>query len=254
MDYLHYAVNEHIAEISLHRAPVNALNIPMLVEIVAAFKRARDDENVRAVILSSAFEKRFCAGLDLEILQDRSGQSVRDFLNRLYVELADLQHTLGKPSIAAVRGAARAGGMTLAISCNTIIAGKSASFGYPEVDVGMIPAIHFIHLPAIVGRHRAFEILFTGRSFGAQEASDLGLVSRVVEDEQVLSEARALARTFATKSPTVMRMGHQAFMRMNDHGYRRDISSVVDTFCAVAATQDAQEGIEAFVEKRKPNW
>src|SRR5690606_27889470 len=104
-----------------------------------------------------------------------------------------------KPSIAAVAGAARAGGMTLSISCNVIIAGKSATFGYPEIDVGIIPAIHFIHLPAIVGRHRAFELLFSGRAFSAIEAAELGLVSKIVEDDQVLQEARAMARMFAAK-------------------------------------------------------
>src|SRR3546814_10187069 len=117
-------------------------------------------------------------------MEQQSG-SARDFLNKLYIALADMQHALGKPSIAAVGGAARAGGMTLSISCNVIIAGRSATFGYPEIDVGIIPAIHFIHLPAIVGRHRAFEILFSGRAFGADEAAELGLVSKVVDDDAV---------------------------------------------------------------------
>ena len=179
MKYINYTVTDQIAEISLNHAPVNALSIPMLVEIVSAFKVARDDDQVRAVILTSALPKRFCAGLDLDILLDQTGKSVREFLDKLYIELADVQHTLGKPSIAAIDGAARAGGMTLSISCNVIIASRAATFGYPEIDVGMIPAIHFIHLPLIVGRHRAFEILFSGRVFDAQEAVALGLVSQM---------------------------------------------------------------------------
>src|SRR3546814_5531256 len=113
--------------------------------------------------------------------------------------------------------------MTLSISCNVIVAGKSATFGYPEIDVGIIPAIHFIHLPAIVGRHRAFEILFSGRAFGADEAASLGLVSKVVDDDVVLDEARAMARMFASKPRQVMLLGHNTFMRLNDKGYRRDI-------------------------------
>jgi enoyl-CoA hydratase len=254
MKYINYSVIDQIAEISLHHAPVNALNIPMLVEIVAAFKAARDDDQVRAVILASALPRRFCAGLDLDILLDETGNSVREFLDQLYIELADVQYSLGKPSIAAIDGAARAGGMTLSISCNVIIASRSASFGYPEIDVGMIPAIHFIHLPSIVGRHRAFEILFSGRVFNAQEAVELGLVSQVVEDGTALQAARVMAKMFATKSPNVMRMGHKAFMRMNDTGYRRDIGGIVDTFCAVAASRDAKEGISAFIEKRPPKW
>jgi enoyl-CoA hydratase/carnithine racemase len=254
MKYITYSVIDQIAEISLNHAPVNALNIPMLVEIVTAFKAARDDDQVRAVILASTLPKRFCAGLDLDILLDETGKSVREFLDRLYIELADVQHTLGKPSIAAIDGAARAGGMTLSISCNVIIASRSATFGYPEIDVGMIPAIHFIHLPSIIGRHRAFEILFSGRVFDTQEALELGLVSQSVEDGTALQAARVMAKMFASKSPNVMRMGHQAFMRINDAGYRRDIGAVVDTFCAVAASRDAKEGITAFIEKRPPKW
>src|SRR5690606_39131507 len=120
-----YAVLDGVAEITLNRAPVNALSIPMLEEILSAFQRARDDEAVRAVILASALPRRFCAGLDLDILLEEKGEAARNFLDKLYIALADMQHSLGKPSIAAVNGAARAGGMTLSISCNVIIAGKS---------------------------------------------------------------------------------------------------------------------------------
>lgn len=254
MKYIKYEIIDSVAEITLNHPPVNALNIPMLDEILNAFTNAKNDNDVRAVIISSSIPKRFCAGLDLDILTEQTGLAAREFLDRLYIKLADIQHSLGKPSIAAVSGAARAGGMTLSISCNVIIAGKSTTFGYPEIDIGIIPAIHLIHLPEIIGRHRAFEILFSGRSFSAEEAASLGLVSRVVDDDQVLAEARSMAKMFASKPKTVMRLVHNAFMRVNDKGYRRDIGSVVESFCNVTATQDAQEGIRAFVEKRKPNW
>src|SRR3546814_12830169 len=124
MQYIDYSVTGHVAEITLRRPPVNALSIPMLEEILSAFQRAKDDDSVRAVILASALPRRFCAGLDLDILMEQQSGSARDFLNKLYIALADMQHALGKPSIAAVGGAARAGGMTLSISCNVIIAGR----------------------------------------------------------------------------------------------------------------------------------
>jgi len=111
-----------------------------------------------------------------------------------------------------------------------------------------------VHLPRIVGRHRAFELLFSGRSFGAKEALSLGLVSRIVPDERVRDEARAMARVFAAKPRTAMRLGRAAFVRVNDLDYRRGIGEAVENFCAVAATADAQEGLRAFVEKRPPNW
>ena len=249
---LRYDVSDRIAEISLARAPVNALSLSLLEQLIAALRRAAADENVRAVVLTSAVPRRFSAGLDLRLMLGKPATDVRRLLEKLYVELADVQYNLGKPSIAAVGGSARGGGMTLAISCDALVAGESATFGYPEIDLGLVPAIHFVHLPRIVGRHRAFELLFSGRTFGAEEAFALGLVSRVVPDERVRDEARAMARVFATKPQTAMRLGRAAFVCVND--YRRGIGEAVENFCNVAATADAQEGLRAFVEKRPPNW
>jgi enoyl-CoA hydratase len=252
--HLRYEVSDRIAEISLARPPVNALSLALLEELIQAFRRAAADDAVRAVVLASALPRRFSAGLDLDILHGKSATEVRGFLDKLYVELAHVQHTLGKPSIAAVGGAARGGGMTLAISCDVLIAGESATFGYPEIDIGLVPAIHFVHLPRIVGRHRAFELLFTGRSFGAGEAHSLGLVSAVVPDEKLRDAAREMAAVFATKSRTAMRLGRAAFMRANDLDSRRSIGDAVELFCNVATTADAQEGLRAFLEKRTPRW
>jgi enoyl-CoA hydratase/carnithine racemase len=179
---------------------------------------------------------------------------MRAVLELLYVKMTDIQFKLGKPSIAAVAGPARAGGMTMAISCDMIIAGRSSTFGYPEIDVGIIPAIHFTHLPRIVGKHRAFDLLFTGRRFDAEEAVELGLVSRLVDDDSVLEEARRLARFFAGKPPGVMRMGRNNFMNAIDNGYRQGVASAVENLCNVMATDEAREGIAAFVEKRRPSW
>jgi enoyl-CoA hydratase len=204
---LRYDVSGRIAEISLARPPVNALSLSLLEQLIAALRRAAADENVRAVVLTSALPRRFSAGLDLRLLLGKPASEVRELLDKLYVELAYAQYNLGKPSIAAVGGSARGGGMTLAISCDVLLAGKSATFGYPEIDLGLIPAIHFVHLPRIVGRHRAFELLFSGRTFDGEEAASFGLVSRIVPDEKVRDEARALARVFATKPRTAMRLG-----------------------------------------------
>ena len=253
-DIVRYDVSDRIAEISLNRPPVNALSLPLLEQLVAAFRRAAADESVRAIMLTSSVARRFSAGLDLDLLLGKSAAEVRAFLDKLYVELADVQYNLGKPSIAVVGGAARGGGMTLAISCDVLIAGQGATFGYPEIDLALVPAIHFVHLPRIVGRHRAFELLFSGRSFGADEAAALGLVSRVVPDDKLRDEARALAQTFAAKSPRTMRLGRAAFMRANDLDYRRGIGNAVDHFCDVATSDDAQEGLRAFLEKRAPRW
>jgi enoyl-CoA hydratase/carnithine racemase len=249
-----YRATDAVAEICLNNPPVNALTLPLLDRFLSALRTAAEDDKVRAVLITSGVPRRFCAGLDLRALLDNSAEETRRLLEKLYVELIDAQYFLGKPSIAVVGGAARGGGMTLAISCDIIIAGEGATFGYPEIDIGVLPAIHFFHLPHIVGRHRAFELLFSGRSFDAAEAESLGLVSRVVPDQKLWEEARALAEVFISKSPAAMRLGRAAFMQANDLDHRRSVRQAVETFCNVAATDDAREGIRAFVAKRRPSW
>ena len=251
---VHYEVSNHIARIRVDRPPVNAMSLELIRAIVAALRRAGQDDAARAVVLSSAVPRRFSAGLDLDIVLGRSASEVRPFLQELYINLYDAQYDLGKPSIAAVGGAARGGGMTLALSCDVIVASDSATFGYPEIDVGVVPAIHFAHLPRIAGRYRAFELLFSGRTFDAREACELGLVGQVVPDAELEAAAMAQAAIFAAKSPVVMRLGRAAFMRQNDLDYRRSIAAAVEDFCNVVATDAAQEGLRAFVEKRKPRW
>ncbi|TDF64557.1 enoyl-CoA hydratase/isomerase family protein [Cupriavidus sp. L7L] len=254
MSLVTYTVRDRVAEILLDNAPVNALTVPMVDALIRALDRAATDDAIRAVIVGSAVPKRFCAGLDIAALQGASAETVHTLLDKLYVQLSEAQYRLGKPSIAAVSGAARGGGMTLAISCDLIIAAEDASFGYPEIDVGMLPAIHFTHLPRIVGRHVAFDLLFSGRAFGASEAQALHLVNRVVPADKVIEEARSLAATLVAKSASAMNMGRAAFHRAVDSDYRRGASYAVDTFCRVAATDDAREGIAAFVAKRLPSW
>jgi enoyl-CoA hydratase/carnithine racemase len=154
-DIVRYEVSDWIAEITLNRAPVNALSLQLIDALLDALKKAKSDPAVRAVIIASA-HKVFCAGLDIDIVRGKSGLEAKGFLERLYFELNDVQYRLGKPSIAAIDGAARAGGVTIAVSCDMIIAGEKASFGYPEIDVGLIPALHFVQLPRLVGKHQAF--------------------------------------------------------------------------------------------------
>jgi len=251
-DTVRYAVADRIAHIVLDRPPVNALSLDMIGAVIAALRHAAADDAARAVVLSSAGVRHFCAGLDLATLLGKSREEVREFVHALYVDLHECQCNLGKPSIAAVGGAARGGGMTMAISCDVILAGQQATFGYPEINIGVLPAIHFAHLPRIAGRHRAFELLFSGRTFAAQEACELGLVSKVVADAELAAAADALAADFVAKSPAVMHLARAAFMRQND--YRRSIADAVEDFCNVVTTDAAQEGIRAFLEKRAPRW
>ena len=254
MSTVRYEVRENVAEILLSNPPVNALDETVVDDLLAALDRAAGDKTVRAVILGTSIPKRFCAGLKLDTFRSGSASQIRELVDKLYVRLCDAQYNLGKPSIAAVTGAARGAGMTLAISCDLIVAADTATFGYSEIDVGLLPAIHFTHLPRIVGRYRAFDLLFSGRTFGAEEALALGLVNRVVPVDSEMDEARKLARVLASKSPELMRIGKAAFMSAIDSDYRRGLASAVTLVCAVASTDDFREGMEAFVEKRKPVW
>jgi enoyl-CoA hydratase/carnithine racemase len=251
---IRYEVQEHIAQITMARPPVNAINMQLAEEINAAYHQAGSDPQVRAVILTSAFDRAFSAGMDLHMTRGASGLDLRRFLEVFYFGMHDAQYRLGKPTIAAVNGPARAAGVTLAVSCDVIIASETTDFSYPEIDVGLIPAMHFVHLPRQIGRHQAFELLFAGTPISAREAQQRGLINRAVPPDQVLQEARRLARIFAHKSPVVMRLGRHAFMRANDFEYRRNIENIVETICNIIATEDSQEGLNAFVEKRPPNW
>ena len=252
-ELVRYTVSDAIAQITLDRAPVNALSMALIDALLEALQKARDDQSVRAVIIASA-HKVFCAGLDLDIVRGRRGIEAKAFLERLYFALNDVQYRMGKPTIAAVDGPARAGGMTIAISCDMIIAGEGSTFGYPEIDVGLIPALHFVQLPRLVGKHQAFGPLFLGEPFDAATAFRMGLLSEVVPKGTALDRARDIARRLATKSPVVMKIGRDAFMRAVDADYRRAVENAAESFALVATTEDCQEGLNAFVEKRAPNY
>ncbi len=252
-EFVHYAVEDGIAEITLDRAPVNALSMSLIEALLAALERAKDDAAVRAVIICSA-HRVFCAGLDLDIVRGKRGTEAKVFLERLYFDLNDLQYRMGKPTIAAIDGPVRAGGMTIAISCDMIIAGDASTFGYPEINVGLIPALHFVQLPRLVGKHQAFGPLFLGESFDAATAFRMGLLSELVPKGTALDRARTIAGLLAEKSPIIMKIGRDSFMRAVDADYRRAIEHAAESFALVATTEDFQEGLSAFVEKRTPKY
>jgi len=252
-EFIRYEVRDRVAQIMLDRPPVNAITLQLVDELLSALVEAQTDPEVRAVVIASA-HKVFCAGLDLDIVRGKSAVEVKPFVERLYFALNDIQYRLGKPSIAVVDGPARAGGMTIALSCDMVIAGDKATFGYPEIDVGLIPAIHFVQLPRVVGKHQAFGPLFLGEPFDAPTAFRMGLVSEIVPAGTARDRALAVAAKLAAKSPVVMKLGRDAFMRAVDADYRRSVENAAETFALIAGTEDAQEGLTAFVEKRPPNY
>ena len=144
------------------------------------------------------------------MIRNARGLDLRRYLEKLYFGMHDMQYRMGKPTIAALTGPARAAGVTLAVSCDVIVASDTASIGYPEIEVGVIPAMHFVHLPRQIGRHKAFELLFSGKPISADEAYSRGLVNYVVPQAEVKERARALAKDFAMKSPLVMELARNS--------------------------------------------
>lgn len=249
-----YTVTDRIAVIAMNRAPVNAIDHAMIDAIHAALRAADADAGVRAIILTSALEKMFCGGMDLKMVAQGDAQDLRAFVHKFYIGTMDIQYVLTKPVIVAVNGPARGAGMTLSITSDIILAADDIDLGYPEIDVGVIPAIHYVHLPRQISRHKAFELLFGGKPISAGEAASLGIINHAVPRAELMGRAFAIARELAAKSPTIMALGRQSFMRANDLDYRRNVENQIETLCNIFNTADGREGLAAFLAKRRPQW
>ena len=251
---VNYETRDKIAWIAMNRAPVNAIDHAMTDAIHAALRQADADEQVRAIVLTSAIEQIFCGGMDLRMVDAGDAMDLRRFVNKFYMETMDIQYALSKPTIAAVNGPARGAGMTLAITCDVVVAADDIDLGYPEIDVGVIPAIHYAHLPRQTSRNKAFEQVFGGQPMSAEDALRLGLINRLAPRARLAQTANEMGQLFASKSPTIMALGRQSFMRANDLDYRRNVENQIETMCNVFSTPDGREGVRAFVEKRQPRW
>jgi enoyl-CoA hydratase len=254
MERIEYSVDSGAAIISMNRAPVNAIDHKMIDEIHDALLSADADKDVRAVIITSSIYQMFCGGMDLRMIAEGGVKELREFVYKFYMKTLDIQYSMRKPTIAAINGPARGAGMTLSISCDLILASDDIDLGYPEVDIGLLPAIHYVHLPQQISRHKAFELLFLGKPITALEAQNLGIVNKVLPREELMPEALKMAASFAEKSPIITALGRQSFVRANDLDYRRNVENQIETLCNVFQTQDGREGLAAFLEKRKPVW
>ncbi len=249
-----YSVTDRVAVLTMQHPPVNAVDMELIAAIHAGLRRADADPDVGAIVLTSAVEGYFCAGMDLKMVQRGGVAAFRRFLETFYLDTLDIQHRLTKPTIAAINGTALGAGMTLSITSDVLVAADDARLGYPEINVGVLPAIHFAHLPRIAGRHRAFEYLFTGDFLEPEAMREIGVINHVLPVADVLPKAMEIGRRFAAKSPAIMAIGRRAFSRANDLDYRRDVGNQVEMMCALLGTEDAVEGLTAFTEKRKPRW
>jgi len=239
---IRYEVSGGIACIRLERPAVNALDLAMVRGVIAALKRAAADDAVRAVMIASAVAKRFCAGLDIAELAGRSPDQIRTLVHELYVGLFDAQCQLGKPTIAAVNGAARGGGMTLAVSCDIVLAAESVTFGYPEIELGVTaghsfcpPAAHYRPPPRLrAALHRTHLRRQTGSGAGPCRTGNGGAQAR---------------RRIGGKTRSRDARGARRVHAPDRSDYRRRIAEAVEDFCAIVTTEVAQAKLRAFAEK-----
>jgi enoyl-CoA hydratase/carnithine racemase len=250
-----YDVEDRVATVTLNRPDQrNALNGELLAGLVEAIKRARDDEAVRAVVLTGAGEKVFCSGADLGGFAADAPLVQKHFASDLFLEFFRLMPRLGKPSLCAANGHVLAGGMGLALSCDLVIAKEGARFGTPEINVGAFPYMIMSIIYRNVPRKKVNEMMLLGEQISAEQAIDYGLVNRVVPPEEFHAAVTDWAEKLASKSPVLMRLGHDAMYRQQDMALDDALEYLRSQLSLTFSTDDIQEGVAAFFEKREPEW
>jgi methylglutaconyl-CoA hydratase len=249
------AVSEDIATITLNRPDKrNAISTKMIEELLAALDEA--EHGKCGVVIVTGAGKAFCSGMDLEMLAAIARQSPADNLHdsKRMAALFRRLWCFPKPLIAAVNGAAIAGGCGIATLCDFTLAVPEAKFGYTEVRIGFIPAIVSVFLTRQIGERHARDLLLSGRIFEAAEAADLGLVNIIVPPERLLDTARELAAALGTSSPTSLRETKRLLCDSAAATLDADLERAIAENARIRGTRHFQEGLAAFLEKRKPVW
>ncbi len=242
----------HIALIELNRPKeLNALNLELMGELKDALQQLDNDEQVRVIVITGN-ERAFAAGADIKQM---AGKTAIDMLNIDQFSTWDQIRKTRKPLIAAVSGYALGGGCELAMTCDMIVASETAQFGQPEIKIGVIPGAGGTQrLTRALGKARAMEIVLTGKFIAAAEALQYGLVNKVVPVELYLTEAVKLARAIAAMSPIAARLGKEAVNRAFETHLDEGLHFERKNFYLAFASEDQQEGMQAFIEKRPPQY
>jgi enoyl-CoA hydratase/carnithine racemase len=233
----------------------NALSFALLDDLLDALEVAGEDDATRCVVIASTHESVFCAGGDLSAFRSDAPPIAKHRQNDRFPRLFRLFGELGKPSICAANGHALAGGLGLALACDLIIARDSATFGAPEINIGVFPFMLMALLYRDLPRKRVNELMLLGERMTATQASAIGLVNRVVgEGEDFDAVVKEWASRLAGKSPLLMRLGKDAMRRQADMGYDQALDYLQSQLTLALSTSDAKEGLDAFLEKREPVW
>lgn len=252
MSYRHIAaeIKDGLGTITLNRPPVNILNIAMMEEINDVLEAWQGKKDLK-VVLFDAKGKCFSTGVDV-------GEHMGDLANKMiavFHGMFRLLDKLGVPTVASVYGSCLGGGCELAIFCDLVIATEGAKFGQPEIKVGVFPPIAAQILPRIIGRKAAMELILSGRIFSAQEARQIGLVNRVVTEEELKSATTEFLKPLLKLSAEVLRKTKKAIVAGLRDDFEQSLTAIEDIYLnELMQTSDAHEGLKAFLEKRRPQW
>ncbi len=232
----------------------NSLTDAMLDGLIAAFERARDDDAVRCVVLTSTHDKVFSSGGNLAGFAADVPLVHKHAQITKFPRLFETIGLLGKPTICAANGHVLAGALGLALACDLVVARDGATFGTPEINVGVFPFMIMALIYRNVGRKKTNELLLLGERISAAEAERIGIVNRVVAAEEFDAAVADWAGRLAKKSPVLMRLGKDAMHRQQDMAFMDALDFLRAQLTIAFSTEDIQEGVKAFFEKREPQW
>ncbi len=250
-DDLLYQVEENVAYFTINREPQrNAISAEVVSLFFKYLDEAETDPNVRAILITGAGDKAFCSGADLS--GSPGGENQDGFSH--YANLLKRIAGYPKPIVAKVNGYCLAGGMGFMLACDIVIASDTAKFGTPEVNVGLWPMMIGAVIFRNAMRKKAMEMVLLGDRIGADQAVEMGLITRAVPQDKLDEEVDKVLKSLASKSPIGMKIGKESFYTMADMPFEEALDFLSGKIAEVAATDDAREGITAFIEKRKPEF
>jgi enoyl-CoA hydratase/carnithine racemase len=252
---LYDVADNGVATIALNQPETrNALSDELLDDLLAALAQARQDEAVRCLVLASTHEKVFSSGGNLAGFAAEQPLVLKHFAIDRFPRVFRALGELGKPSLCAAGGHVLAGALGLALACDLIIAKDTARFGTPEINVGVFPFMIMALIYRNVPRKKTNELLLLGEQISAQEAERIGIVNRVVSAAEFDGAVADWAQRLAVKSPVMMRLGKDAMFRQQDMAFADALEFLRSHLTIAFATEDIQEGVKAFFEKRPPQW
>lgn len=247
-----FEIQDRVARVTLNRPPLNVLNIAIMREINAALNDCMQQRDLAAIVFDAAEGARaFSAGVAVE---EHVPATVFQMLDSFHSIFRTLQQ-IAKPTIAVVDGPALGGGCELVLACDVVIASDRAKFGQPEIKLGVFPPIAAILLPAVIGERRARELILTGELIEAEEALRLGLVNYVVSSAELAAKTQEMLGKLRALSASALTMGRMALDLATRQNFESALTNVENLYLhELMKTEDAEEGVRAFMEKRKPEW